>query len=244
MFNKSRTDVISWFLVIGVLLLLLEMSFHGGGPIFFFVITIGFIYIGRKRYHRTFGKLFFWGGTVGFIFTILNTIAFRFLIFAVLIYVIILFAKSKQQPSHITPDFSKKDSDLVGETVYRRKPILQNMIFGRQATPEAAYEWDDLNIQCGIGDTVIDLSNTVLPKGESVILVRSFIGNVRILVPYEVEVSVSHSVLAGSSEIFDKKEEKILNQSLLYRTDGYEEATHKMKIITSMTVGDLGVKRI
>ncbi|WLD93886.1 cell wall-active antibiotics response protein LiaF [Alkalihalobacillus sp. AL-G] len=244
MFNKSRTDVISWFFVIGVLLLLLEISFNGGGPIFLFIITIGCIYFGRKRYHRTTGKVLFWFGTIGFIFTILNTVAFRFLLFAVLIYVIVRFAQSKQQPSHVKPDFTEKNIDVTEKMIYRRKPLLQNVIFGRQATPDAAYEWDDVNIQCGISDTVIDLSNTVLPKGESVIFARGFIGNIKVLVPYEVEVSISHSVFAGSSEIFDRVEDRLWNQSLLYKTEGYDGASHKVKIFTSMMIGDIGVKRI
>ena len=31
--------------------------------------------------------------------------------------------------------------------------------------PMHAYEWNDINIQNGIGNTVIDLSQTILPKG-------------------------------------------------------------------------------
>ena len=56
------------------------------------------------------------------------------------------------------------------------------------------YEWNDVNIQAGIGDTVIDLSYTVLPKGETVIFIRNVMGKVTIMIPYDVEVSVNHSV--------------------------------------------------
>lgn len=95
----------------------------------------------------------------------------------------------------------------------------------------------------GIGDTVIDLGNTVLPKGESVIVIRSFIGNVKILVPYEMEVSVSHSVLAGTGKIFEHHEPKMMNQTVSFQSEGYDQAQQKVKIITSMIVGDLEVKR-
>jgi lia operon protein LiaF len=101
-----------------------------------------------------------------------------------------------------------------------------------------------MNLQTGIGDTIIDLSNTVLPKGEAVISVRNFIGNVRILVPYEIEVSILHSVITGYTEVFEHKEERVFNQLLQYETEHYVEAEQKVKIITSMILGNLEVKRI
>ena len=60
----------------------------------------------------------------------------------------------------------------------KEQPLFQNRHFGQQKTPDHDYEWNDMNIQVGIGDAVIDLSYTVLPKDETVIFIRNVMGKV------------------------------------------------------------------
>ncbi|MBC8845073.1 hypothetical protein IAI16_34355, partial [Escherichia coli] len=50
----------------------------------------------------------------------------------------------------------------------RTDKFIRNQWFGNQRILDVVYEWDDINIQTGIGDTILDLGNTVLPTGESV----------------------------------------------------------------------------
>ncbi len=241
--TQTKTDHISWLIIIGIVLLLLELSFQGPDAIILLAIAAGAIYIGRKKYRSSFGKLLFWGGIIGFFVTLLNTLAIKFLLFAILIYAVLRFAQSKQAPSYIEPTIRENPTVASDGHTVKRTPFMKNMLFGRQSTPDHAYEWHDVNIQCGIGDTIIDLSNTVLPKGESVIVIRGFIGNVKILVPYEMDVSVTHSVLAGTGKIFEHHEPKMLNQTVSFQSESYDQAQQKVKIVTSMIVGDLEVKR-
>ncbi|TLS35954.1 cell wall-active antibiotics response protein LiaF [Pseudalkalibacillus caeni] len=246
MSNKKKSDFMGWILLIGIILLLLEISFNGGGLIFYLLILVGLIYIGRKRMPRTSGKILFWIGLISLLITILNLMAFKFFLVAVLLYIAVQFYKSKQEPEFIKPEVKEKQDTLSQEKgpLLKQKPLFENMWLGQQKTPEQVYEWNDINIQCGIGDTVIDLSYTLLPQEESVIVVRNFIGNIEILVPFDVEVSVHHSILAGSAAIFDHEEPKLFNQVLHYHTPDYENTDQKIKIVTSMMVGNLEVKRI
>ena len=126
----------------------------------------------------------------------------------------------------------------------KEQPLLQNRFFGGQKTPDHVYEWNDVNIQGGMGDTVIDLSYTVLPKGETVIFIRNMIGKVKILIPYDVEVSVNHSVLYGSAKILDFYESSYMNRQMKVETAQYEQTEQKVKIFTSMMIGDIEVKRV
>ncbi|MCK6259332.1 cell wall-active antibiotics response protein LiaF [Fictibacillus sp. KIGAM418] len=243
MFNGKKTDLISWLLLIGVLLLILELSFRGGELIFFFALMAGCIYIGRKKMSRTIGKLLYWVGWFGLAITLLNMIAFKFVLIAVLIYLVVQFYQSKKRPAVMEPVIQKEDSSRLSESLFTKQPMFKNILYGRQQTPDHVYEWSDINIHCGIGDSVIDLSNTVLPDGESVIAIRNLAGNIKILVPYEAAVSVHHSVLAGSTTIFQHHESKIFNQLFHFHTENYHEAQQRIKIVTSMVVGDLEVKR-
>jgi lia operon protein LiaF len=126
----------------------------------------------------------------------------------------------------------------------RTEPLFENIVLGQQKTPTGAYEWNDVNIQAGIGDTIIDLSFTMLPKGETVIFIRNLIGNIQILVPYDIDVSIQHSCIVGSSTVFEVHDSKLFNRVLHLKTPGYETAEHKVKIFTSLVVGNLEVSRI
>ncbi|AIE59075.1 cell wall-active antibiotics response protein LiaF [Bacillus methanolicus] len=245
MMNKLKSDYISWILLIGLVMLFLEISFFNKGIIFSLLVASGMIYFGRKMMPKTFGTLLFWAGLIFFAASILGMITFRFFLLAILIHFIIQFSQSKRHPEKIIPVIKVNEKPSQGDkTIIKRKPVLENIFFGQQRTPERVYEWNDINIQAGIGDTIIDLSYTVLPKGETVIVIRNMIGNVQVLVPYDLEVSVNHSSLAGSATIFDHKEEKIFNQNLHIQTPEYDNQEQKVKIFTSFIVGELEVKRV
>lgn len=242
MINRLRTDGISWIILIGILLLFLEVSFFDGGVLIFLCIAAFCIYLGRKKLPSKSGRLLMWFGIIVLVVNIFNTVAFKFSLFALLLYVIFRYADSKKSPKTVQPSFKEGAPPLKAPVVLKRAAI-QNEWFGRKKTPEGVYEWEDINVQGIIGDTVIDLGNTYLPKGTSVVTVRNILGNIEILVPYDVEVSIHHSVLAGAIEVFEHQEPRVFNESLYYQTPGYEEAPQKVKVVISMWVGDLEVKR-
>ncbi|MBD1379568.1 cell wall-active antibiotics response protein LiaF [Metabacillus arenae] len=244
MLKNMKTDSVGWIILLGVIILLLEISFQDEGLFLFLAILVGCIYFGKKRLHRTIGKLLFWFGVIMLTFSLLSTMAFKFFLFAILIYVLVRFSKLKQHPKKIEPEIIDPAQGRRTEPYIRKEPLFQNQLFGRQSTSNSVYEWQDINIQCGIGDTIIDLSNTVLPKGEVVIVVRNLIGNVQVKIPYEVELSVHHSVLFGSSKIFGEEDAKVFNQSILYKTPGFDDAPQRVKIVTSLIIGDLEVAQI
>lgn len=242
--NHNKTDYISWMILIGLLLLVVEITFFNKGLVFSILFASLFLYFGGKRLYSSIGKLIFGLGCISLFFTTINMIVFKFLIFAVIGYVLLYFYRSKKRPVLIEPIISQSEQLCNRTKLIKPQQMFENLIFGHQKTPEKNYEWHDITIQVGIGDTKIDLSNTVLPKGEAVIAIRNFIGNIQILVPYEVEINISHSLLIGTTIIFDQADEKLFNQTLIYRTENYDEAFRKIKIVTSLGIGRLEVKRI
>ncbi|MFT4413834.1 cell wall-active antibiotics response protein LiaF [Fredinandcohnia humi] len=244
MLNQMKADNLNFFILIAIILLIIEISFFNGGVLFSLIISAGCIYLGRKRMPRTSGKIFFWFGWIGLAITVLNMLTIKFLLLAVLVYLLIQFFQSKKNPNYIKPEINPATDRPVQEQLVRRKPLLQNLFFGRQGTPEYVYEWNDVNIQAGIGDTIIDLSYTVLPKGEPVVFIKNFIGNVQVFVPYEVDVHVNHSVIVGATTVFENHDPKTFNQNLHYQTEHYDQSEQRIKIITSIGVGNLEVKRV
>ncbi|MCM3125461.1 MULTISPECIES: cell wall-active antibiotics response protein LiaF [Bacillaceae] len=244
MLNKMKNDYVSWIVITGVILLLLEVSFFNEGLIFSLLASGAMIYFGRSLMPKKSGKVLFWAGLFFFLSSVFSMMTFRFFLLAVLIYLVYQYIQSKKKPELITPVLQKPEKEVSKEMVIEKPPLFKNRLFGHQETPSHVYEWDDVNIQTGIGDSVIDLSMTVLPKGETVIFIRNIIGNVKVYVPYDVEVTLRHSSIVGSAEVFGHQEGRVLNQSLYVQTPGYEEAGQKVKIFTSMIVGNIEVKRI
>jgi lia operon protein LiaF len=242
--NNLKNDYISWIVITGLILLLLEVSFFNEGLIFSLLASGAMIYFGRSLIRKKTGKILFWAGLFFFLSSVFSMMTFRFFLLAVLIYIAYQFAQSKKKPEVIAPILEEPLIEKKQEIIIEKPPLFKNRLFGHQETPPHVYEWNDVNVQTGIGDSVIDLSLTVLPKGETVVFIRNIIGNVKVFVPYDVEVTVRHSALVGSAEVFEHEEGRVLNQSLFLQTPGYDEAEQKVKIFTSMGIGNIEVKRI
>ncbi|GGL64828.1 cell wall-active antibiotics response protein LiaF [Sporolactobacillus putidus] len=244
MFAPFKTDKYSWILITGLFLIVIQTSFGGWGFLFPCILFGVMIHYGNKRRKTGKGKFLFWFGVIGLVFTALNLIVLKFIIIALFIIFIIHFIQSKKHPKRIIPGFNEK-SDNDGSTGVEAVPVLlKNKWFGNQETPHQNYEWQDINIQTGAGDTLIDLSHTILPKRESVIFIRHFAGRVRILVPYGVEVALRYSVVAGQADFFDHREPRLINESIAFQTNGYDQAEQKVKVIVSAIAGNLEVRRI
>lgn len=245
MFHKFKSDYLNWIILIGGFFLLLDVFFFNRGLIFSLFVATGMIYLGKKRMPKKSGKLLFWMGLFFLIVNIMNMMTFRLLIMALLLILIIQYANKKKEDTTIKPTILEPAEKVhPTETIVKEQALFQNHLFGQQQTPEHVYEWEDINIQTGIGDTIIDLSNTVLPKGESTIFIRNLIGKITILIPYDIEISAQHSALFGSVQILNVSKPSSINRSIKVQTADYEEAAQKVKIFTSMIVGDIEVKRI
>lgn len=244
MLKNWKNDLVSWIVITGLFLLLLEVTFFNKGLIFSLLASAAMVYFGRSLMPKKSGKALFWVGLFFFLSSVFSMFTFRFFLLAVLIYLIYQYIQSKKKPEMITPVLQEPEKESKQEMLMEKTPLFKNRLFGDQETPSHVYEWDDVNIQTGIGDSVIDLSMTVLPKSETVIFIRNIIGNVKVYVPYDVEVSLRHSSIFGTAEVFGHQDIRMLNQNLFVQTPSYEEAGQKVKIFTSMIVGNIEVKHI
>ncbi|MCJ0932672.1 cell wall-active antibiotics response protein LiaF [Virgibacillus halodenitrificans] len=245
MFKHLNTNTLNWILIIGVILFIIELTFFHGGMIASALFCALFIYIGWKNFHQLWGKIFFWFGIAGAAFSILNMLAVRFLIIAAIILFIMNYSKSKKNTEVTYPTIPpNQKEDIADSAVLKVEPLFDNSFFKGDKTDDSAYHWRDVNIHGIIGDRVIDLSNTVLPNDTAVISIRHVAGNIEIYVPYDIEVSILHSSFFGRAQILDQYHTKLMNRSLIYKTEKYDESQTRVKIITSIFSGDIEVKRI
>lgn len=246
MLRHLQTDVLSSWVLIAAGLVLVEILFFKSGTIFSLFFAALLIYFGRKNFHGFLGKIMLGLGLIILTFTVLSMFTLKLVVMGLAIYWIGEFFKSKKEPAMISPVVhGQAEGENNTEALsFKRQQLLTNKWIGHQHTPHTIYEWEDIQLQNGIGDVVIDLSNTVLPAEESVISIRSGVGKVTILVPYELDVAIRHSAILGTASIFQFPSTRLWNESVSFNSDLYADASQKVKILTSVWVGDLEVKRV
>lgn len=111
---------------------------------------------------------------------------------------------------------------------------------GNERIGNTIYEWDDINFSIFMGDTIIDLGNTILPKNESYIVIRKGFGKTRILVPNGIGIMIEHSAVKGKIT-FEEQQYILENESVKLYSKHYEDQARTLKIITNVLVGDLEV---
>ncbi|MBS4172353.1 cell wall-active antibiotics response protein LiaF [Bacillus sp. FJAT-49736] len=237
--NLFEHTSISWVFIVAIIGILFEISFRPES-LFTLAFAAILIYYGRKKGRSTSAMIFLIIGISIAAIIVISTFFFKFILLCLFIYYLFQYRKKKKSSKTIRVETVEPASD---KKAYKKQPFLTNKLFGNQKLMNHIYEWDDINIQTGIGDTIIDLSMTMLPPGESVIMVRGLVGNIQLLVPYDIGFSINHSSLSGSLILFGNKE-KLLNQNVICYSDNYHEATRKIKIITSISLGNIEVKYI
>ncbi|HEX7057098.1 MAG TPA: cell wall-active antibiotics response protein LiaF [Bacilli bacterium] len=107
------------------------------------------------------------------------------------------------------------------------------------------WELKPLNISQFIGDTIIDLTRAQIPYGETTINISSFIGDVKVLMPYDsdIEISVTTSSFLGEISVLDRHESGLM-RSLNVVSAHYADAEKKIRLRISMFIGDVKVERI
>lgn len=107
------------------------------------------------------------------------------------------------------------------------------------------WELRSMNISHFIGDTELDLTRAVIPYGETKINISAFIGDVKVFVPNDVqlEVSVTASSFLGDINVFERREGGMF-RSMQSASPGYKDAEKRVRIVVSMFIGDVRVKRV
>lgn len=107
------------------------------------------------------------------------------------------------------------------------------------------WELRPMNISHFIGDTIIDLTRAHIPYGETKLNVSTFIGDVKVFAPSDIdlEISVTSSSFIGDIEVFERSENGML-RSVHYESTEYAAAEKRIKLIVNMFIGDVSIKRV
>lgn len=157
-------------------------------------------------------------------------------IFVALIYSLFLLYPMMNQ--------EKEDTNLIFEevvTVKREK----NRWFGN-LHHFSSYQtccFDDINLFRLMGKDTIHLEHVILSNHDNVIILRKLVGTTRIIVPVDVEVSLSVNSLYGDLTFFDQPKCALRNEQFHQETRDYLKSPKSVKILLTTMVGDVEVVR-
>jgi lia operon protein LiaF len=92
-----------------------------------------------------------------------------------------------------------------------------------------------------IGEVQIDLTYALFEHKETTLILQGVIGDVDIIVPEDVGVSVTASVLFGQLVVGPEKEVGLMNK-IVWQSQDYAECDQQVKLIISYIVGDIDIK--
>lgn len=240
----KKTNVKLFLFLEGLLLLLLFFQLVREWELLFPFLT-GILLVKAKSGQG--GRMGFWGWLGWFLIAI--SVLSTFPIWLMLSLALAFFMLSG---SRILEDFQVesmlqapwKKKSYVG--IQTREPVSHDgrrqkqKWVGSRSVGNEVFEWDDINISVLMGDTIIDLGNTLLPLEENVILLRKGMGQTRIIVPVGVGVSLNHSALAGKVE-FAGETFRLANETIKLYSKDYDQATRKIKVVSNVGLGDFEV---
>ncbi len=96
------------------------------------------------------------------------------------------------------------------------------------------------DINNSFGEIHLNLQDIELSEGEQILMVNGVFGDIHIALPRNCAVKIESSVTGGSIRIFNEKVDGFSKQ-LFHQTKDYDTAAKKLKIMVSLTFGDIVV---
>ena len=116
--------------------------------------------------------------------------------------------------------------------------------FGNQDHSKDQYGFEDINIIRLFGNDIVDLDEGVLVGRDNIVVIRKTFGRTKILVPIDVEVSLSASSLYGRVRFLNLSFWDLRNESFAISSPGYKESHKRVKIVVNCLFGDVEVIRV
>ena len=202
----------------------------------FLLILLLFLLLIRYYTGRQGNNFFLVAVSILFFFIIMLNPFVIMAIFVALIYSLFLLYPMMNQ--------EREDTNLVFEdviTVKREK----NRWFGNlhHFSSYQTCRFDDINLFRLMGKDTIHLERVILSNHDNVIILRKLVGATRIIVPVDVEVSLSVNSLYGDLTFFDQPKRSLRNEQFHQETRDYLKSPKSVKILLTTMVGDVEVVR-
>ncbi|HFU3706549.1 TPA: cell wall-active antibiotics response protein LiaF [Streptococcus suis] len=120
----------------------------------------------------------------------------------------------------------------------------KNRWFGNHDHSQDRFGFEDINIVRLFGNDVVDLDKTVLVGRDNIVVIRKTFGRTKIIVPIDVEVSLTATTVYGKVTFLEHSTWDLRNESIAINSPDYQESHKRVKVVTNNIFGDVEVVRI
>ncbi|KGP71557.1 cell wall-active antibiotics response protein LiaF [Pontibacillus yanchengensis] len=149
------------------------------------------------------------------------------------------FTPSKKPRVYISTD----DDDDVAEYNKKKGKKKRNVAIGDHRFDQPNWNVESMELWNVIGDYHVDFTKAFIPDQETSISISGVIGDVKIIVPENVDFRIHATIKTGDIRVLDEKSEG-LNRNIHFKTPGYEDATRKLDLEVHFKIGDIKVDRV
>ncbi|HLR10629.1 MAG TPA: cell wall-active antibiotics response protein LiaF [Sporosarcina sp.] len=231
--KRSLTNTVAFIGIAFIALIFIETFIFENASIIHLLLGALLLYYGTKQR----AKWLFISGILFIVIALFSLWSLRIAFVVGIIYILVKLWHGVPAEKLMQPIY-----ELNRETP---NGIWKNKLFSMQSSTFSTYEWEDMHIQGLYGDFQIDVTNTVLPKGTSLISIRQAVGKVKIVLPYDIPVRIHYTTLYGEAQIFHHERKRLMNETL-HMKDSYEHQTeHSPELIITIATwaGDIEVIR-
>ncbi|MRH44141.1 hypothetical protein GH741_15980 [Aquibacillus halophilus] len=132
------------------------------------------------------------------------------------------------------------DDHKDSEKMYGKK---QKFAIGDHKFNTPNWKVEPMELWNAVGDYHIDFTKAFIPDKEIPVSIQGWAGDIRILMPENVEFSLEAHVKAGDINVFGQSADGI-NRELTYVTPNYDESTRKLNIYLNLKAGSIRVDKV
>ena len=120
--------------------------------------------------------------------------------------------------------------------------VKYSKMFGDVKLRLESQDFNGGSISIMIGEMALDLSQSNIKAGEKILSLNGVIGEISVILPKTLKVSVKANVTIGDIKILDTTDDGFfINRT--YQSEGYETAKKKLYISVSQVIGDIEIRR-
>lgn len=102
---------------------------------------------------------------------------------------------------------------------------------------------EPMNLWNAIGDYKLDFTKAFIPEKDTPIRISGIIGDVKIIMPENVDFRIEARVKMGDIRVLHEKTDGI-NRTMSYETPDYQTASQKVTLSVDLKVGDIRLDRV
>ena len=127
-------------------------------------------------------------------------------------------------------------------TLNDEQSVKYSKVFGDVKLKLESQDFNGGSISVMIGEIDLDLVKSNIKAGEKILTLSGVIGEISVILPKTLEVSVKANVTIGDIKILDTTDDGFfINRT--YQSEGYETAKKKLYISVSQVIGDIEIRR-